>query len=113
MEDFPVPDDHSVKLKEIEKKDKYLDLERELNKTVKHESDVYTSCNWCSWYSHQRIGTKTGGLGNDRTSRDHPNYYIIEIGQNTEEIPGDLRGFAVIQTHIFFRFFLFLLFLFF
>ena len=30
--DFAVPADHRVKLKEIEKKDKYLDLSRELKK---------------------------------------------------------------------------------
>ena len=30
--DFAVPDDHRVKLKESEKKDKYLDLARELKK---------------------------------------------------------------------------------
>ena len=52
-----------VKLKESEKRDKYLDLARK-KKTVEHESDNYTNCNWCSWYSHQRIGTKTGGFGN-------------------------------------------------
>ena len=32
--DFAVPADHRVKLKESEKKDKYLDLDRELNKKV-------------------------------------------------------------------------------
>ena len=42
---------HKVKLKESEKKDKYLDLARELKKTVEHESDNYTNCNWCSWYN--------------------------------------------------------------
>ena len=30
--DFPVPADHRVKLKESEKKDKYLDLTKELKK---------------------------------------------------------------------------------
>ena len=30
-----------------------------------------------------------------RTSGDHPNNYIIEIGQNTEKSPGDLRRLAV------------------
>ena len=44
------------------------------------------------------IGTRTGGLGNKRTSRDHPNYSIIEIGQNTEKSPGDLKRLAVTQT---------------
>ena len=46
--DFAVPADHSVKLKEGEKKDKYLPLARELKKTVEHESDGDTNCNWYS-----------------------------------------------------------------
>ena len=37
------------------------------------------------------LGTRTGGLGNKRMSGDHPNYSIIEIGQNTEKSPRDLR----------------------
>ena len=78
---FAVPVDPRVKLEENEKKkDKYLDLARELKKTVEHESDVYTNCDWCSCYSHRRIIKVTGGLGNKRTSGDHPNYYIIENG---------------------------------
>ncbi len=40
----------------------------------------------------------TGGDGNKRTSGDHPNYSIIEDGQNSEKSPGDLRGFAATQT---------------
>ena len=38
----------------------------------------------------QTIGKRTGGLGNIRTNGDHPNYCIIEIGQNTEKSPGDV-----------------------
>ena len=33
-----------------------------------------------------------------RTSRDHPDYMIIKIGQNTEQSPGDLKRLAVTQT---------------
>ena len=33
---FAVPVDHRVKLKESEKKDKYVDFARELKKTVEH-----------------------------------------------------------------------------
>ena len=50
--DFDVPADHRIKLKECEKKDKYLDLAGELKKTMEHESDNYTNCNWCFWYSN-------------------------------------------------------------
>ena len=46
--DFEVPVDHRVKLKENEKNDNYLDLFRELKKTVEHQSDDNTNCNWCS-----------------------------------------------------------------
>ena len=68
-------------MKENEKKDRYLDLAKELKKTTnERESDVYASFNWCSWYSHQRIIKGTGELRNKRTSGDHPNYYTTEIG---------------------------------
>ena len=33
-------------------------------------------------------------------SGDHPNYCIIEIGQNTEKSPGDLRRVALTQTPV-------------
>ena len=40
--DFAVPANHRIKLKECEKKDKYLDLARDLKKTIEHESDDCT-----------------------------------------------------------------------
>ena len=95
---FAVPADHRVKIKESEKKNKYLDLASQLKKTTQeHENDVYTNCNWCSWYSHTRINKGTGGLGNKRTSGDCPNYCITQIGQNTEKSPEDLKRLAVTQ----------------
>ena len=45
--DFAVPAEHRIKLKECEKKDKYLDLARELKKTVEYASDNYTNYNGC------------------------------------------------------------------
>ena len=45
--DFAVPADHRIKLKECEKKDKYLDLAREFKKTVEHESNDCANCDWC------------------------------------------------------------------
>ena len=67
---------------------------------MKYESDVYASCNWCSWYSHQGLIKGAGGLGNKRTNGDHPNYCIIEINQNTEKSPGDLKRLAVTQSPV-------------
>ena len=42
----------------------------------------------------------TGGHVNKRMSEDHPNYYIIENGQNIEKSSGDLWRLAVPQTPV-------------
>ena len=65
---------------------------------MEHESDCNTDCKLCAWYSHQRIDTRTGGIGNKGMSGDHPNYNIIKIGQNTEKSPENLRRLAVSLT---------------
>ena len=49
--DFAVPANHRIKVKECEKKDKYLDIAREL-KTLEHENDDYTNRDWCIRYSN-------------------------------------------------------------
>ena len=50
--DFAVPADHRIKMKKCEKKDKYLDLARELKKTMEHEGDNFPNYDWCFWYSN-------------------------------------------------------------
>ena len=50
--DIAVPADHRIKPKECEKKHKYLDLARELKKTVEHEGENYTNYDWYFWYSN-------------------------------------------------------------
>ena len=65
---------------------------------MEHESDGDTNCNWRAWYSLERMGTGTGGLGKKWTSSDHPNYSILEIGQNTKKSPRDLRILTITQT---------------
>ena len=65
---------------------------------MEHEGEHYTNRDWCFWYTHQGTIKGTGGLGNWRTSGDHPNYSIVENGQSTEKSPGDLRRLAVTQT---------------
>ena len=89
--DFAILADHRVKLKESEKRDKYLNLARELKKTMEHEGDGDTSSNECAQNNPQMIGKEIGRLGNKRMNRDHPDYSIIKISQNTEKSPGDLR----------------------
>ena len=44
------------------------------------------------------LGTGTGGFRNKKTSKDHSNYSIVEIGQNTKKSPGDLRRLTVAQS---------------
>ena len=79
--DFAVPADHRIKLKESEKKGKYLEFARKLEMKMEHEGDNYTNCGLCFWYCHQRVINGTGGLVGWRTSKGHPNYNIIENGQ--------------------------------
>ena len=62
-----------------------------IEKTVENESDGYTCCNWCSWYSHKKIRIRTRRLKNKGTSGDPSNYSIAKIGQNTEKSRGDVR----------------------
>ena len=50
--DFAVQADHRIKLNESEKKDKYLNLSRELKKTMEHGDDDYTNPYWCFRYSN-------------------------------------------------------------
>ena len=59
---------------------------------MEHESDGDTNCNWHARHSHQRICIWTEGLGNKKRYGHHPNYCIIEIGQNTEKSPGYLQS---------------------
>ena len=95
--DFAVPADLRIKLKTYEKRDKYLDLARELKKLWNMKVTIMPIVIW-NLGSHQRIDTKTGGLGNNGTGGNCPNYSIVEIDQNTEKSPGDLRRLVVTQT---------------
>ena len=83
-----------------QKGDNYLDLARELKKTMGHESDGDTNCKWCTRYKHQKIGTGTRKLRDKKTSGNYPNYSIVEIGQHTKKSPGDLKRLAVTQTPV-------------
>ena len=54
-EDFVFPVNHRGKNKIIEKRDKYLNLVRELKKPMEHEGDSDASCYWCVWNDSQRV----------------------------------------------------------
>ena len=54
--DFAVPADHGVKLMESRKRDKYLDLAKELKKKpMEYEGEGDTDCNLGTGYVHQRL----------------------------------------------------------
>ena len=65
-----------------------------------HESDVDMNCNWCAQNCPQSFGEMSGRGGNWRTSRDHSNYSIFKVGQNTEKSHGDLSKLSIIQTPV-------------
>ena len=98
--DLAVPADHRIKLKECKKKDKYLDLARELKKLWNVQVIIIPIVIGAFGTVTKRITKGTGGLGNWRTSGDHPNYYIVENAQNNEKCPADLRRLAVTQTPV-------------
>ena len=64
---FAVLADQRMKIKENKKKDKYLDQAREL-KTMEHDGNSVTSCNWGTLNDPQRFGKGAGRVGNRRTS---------------------------------------------
>ena len=100
--DFVVLADHRVKIKEIEKRYKYLELARELKKqaTMEREGDGDVYCNLCTRNNYQNIDKRTRRHRNPRTSTEHPDYSIIKIGVNTEKSSGELRRLAVSQTPV-------------
>ena len=62
------------------------------------EEDGDTNYNWCIWNDSRKPGKRVGRFENRRMSRDHLNYSITKIKQNTETSPGDLKRLAVSQT---------------
>ena len=93
--DFAVPADHRTKLKECEKKDKFLDLARELKKLWYMKLTITPIV--FGAFGTLRIIKGTGGLESWRTRGDLPNNMTIMNGQNTKS-PGDLRRHGVTQT---------------
>ena len=50
--EFAVPADLRIKLREYEKKAKYLDLAWESKESVEHKGDYYINRYWYFWYSN-------------------------------------------------------------
>ena len=88
--DFAVLAGHRIKLKESEKKDKYLDLARELKKKLWNMKVTIIPIVVGAFGT---VIKGTGGLGSWRKKGDHN-------GQKTEKSPGDVRKLAVTQTPV-------------
>ena len=69
-------------------------------KSVELENNCETNCNLFTWNVSQRLRKKTGRMRNWRMNGDHPYYSIVEVGQNTEKSPVDLRRLAIAQTQV-------------
>ena len=65
---------------------------------MEYEDGSDTNCNWCTWKELQKLYKLAGRAKNRRASKDHLNYWIVEISQNNEKSPGELRKIAIIQT---------------
>ena len=81
--DFAVPANHRVKLKECEKRDKYLDLARELKKLLNIKVTIIPIVIGALGTVTKGLVQIFGGLGNNGTGGDCQKYSIVEIGQNT------------------------------
>ena len=66
---------------------------------MKHDVDGDTNCGWSTWNNPKQTCNASGWLENNIV-RDHPDYNIIRIDQDTEKIPGDLKRLAVIKTTV-------------
>ena len=64
-------------------------------KTLLEKKTVTWRRQW--WKNPKKIREENERLRNKWTSRNHPDYSIIKIGQNTEKSPGDLRRLAVTE----------------
>ena len=64
-------------------------------KIYRTEGDGDTNCNRCTGNTPNRFDVDIWWLRNQGTNRDHPDYSIVKIGQNTEKSPRDLRTLVI------------------
>ena len=67
---------------------------------MEYEGDSDTNCNRCTRNNRQRIGGGTGRFKYRRTNKDHLDYSIVKISQNSESNPEDLKRLAVTQNPV-------------
>ena len=87
--DFAVPADHRVKMKENEKRYKYLDLAGEMKKVWNMKVTMIQVVIGALGTTPKGLGKAAGKVGNRKKSRPHSNYNIV----------GDLRSGLVSLFH--------------
>ena len=92
--------DHRIKLKECEKKDKYLDFARELKKLWNMQVTIIPIVIGAFETVTKGLLKGVEDLDGWRTNGDHPDDSIVENCQNTKKSLGDLRRLAVTQTSV-------------
>ena len=65
---------------------------------MKHGGDIDTSYDWRTWNSPQRLGN-IRWVENQRINRDHLDYIIVEIRQNTEKSSGTWRDLLSLRFY--------------
>ena len=87
--------DHRAKIKEIEKRDNYLDLARKFKKPMEHGDDNDANRNGC-------FGTVPKSLEREVEELEIGEVETVQTIAQTEylESPGDLRRLAVTQTPV-------------
>ena len=91
--EFFVPVNDKEKIKENEKRDKYLNFENSPSPKKQLWSIRITVIT-----IPKILDKGTEKVENRKTGGNHLNYRIVEIGHNTKKSPGDLRRLAVTQT---------------
>ena len=81
------------RMKKSTKRENYLDLARSLRKLLNIRVTVISIV-------FGALGMVPRGFRNWETNKDNPNYNIVDIGQNTELSPGDLRRLAATQAPV-------------
>ena len=92
---FAVVAGHKVKIKENKNRDQYLHFAKELKKNLWGKKVTVIPIIIGGRGTISKSLLKGLNCWKSGIHRDHPNYCIVRIGQNSEESPEDLRRLAV------------------
>ena len=85
-------------MKKRKRRDKYLDLAKELKKLWNIRQTMMPFVVGALGIVPKGLEKKIGGIGNQRNNRGYSETALNRIGLNTEKSPGDLKRLAVTQT---------------